>query len=106
TRRGLSDPPGPICRRAMEEADGAGHRRRARAGEGQGRNMKLVTTPNIKDADGIYEALIALHAGRSEEESMAVNARLILLLINHIGDPEAVRDAIDRAAGTTEEEGL
>lgn len=61
--------------------------------------MALVTTPNIADVDGIYEKLIALHAGRSDDESMAVNARLILLLINHIGDAAAVEDAIVRAAG-------
>lgn len=61
--------------------------------------MRLITTPNIADADGIYERLIALHEGRSEDDSMAANARLILLLINHIGDPEAVKEAIDRAGG-------
>lgn len=59
--------------------------------------MKLITTPNIADADGIYERLIALHHGRTDEDSMAANARLILLLINHIGDPEAVKEAIQRA---------
>lgn len=64
--------------------------------------MKLVTTPNLADADGIYEKLIALHHGRSEEGSMMVNARLILLLINHIGDAEAVTEAIGRAAGPME----
>ena len=65
--------------------------------------MKLIVTPNIVDADGIYEQLIALHCGRSDEDSMAVNARLILILINHIGDPEAVSDAIRRAAGKAEQ---
>ena len=66
--------------------------------------MKLVTHPNIADADGIYEKLIALHEGRSEEDSMRVNARLILLLINHIGDAKAVEEAIAHAAGSEEEE--
>lgn len=60
--------------------------------------MRLITEPNIDDVDGIYERLIALHAGRSDDESMATNARLILLLINHIGDAEAVKEAIARAA--------
>lgn len=64
--------------------------------------MKLVTAPNLADADGIYERLIALHEGRSDEDSMAVNARLILLLINHIGDPDVVREAIRCAAGKVE----
>lgn len=64
--------------------------------------MKLITTPNIADADAIYESLIALHQGRGEEESQAVNARLILLLVNHIGDPEVVGDAMSIAAGIQE----
>lgn len=61
--------------------------------------MKLIVTPNLSDPDGIYEQLVALHHGRSEEDSMRLNMRLILLLINHIGDTEAVRGAIDHAAG-------
>lgn len=61
--------------------------------------MNLITSPNIIDIDGIYEQLIALHQGRSEEDSMRVNARLILLLINHVGDAEAVSEAIRRAGG-------
>ncbi len=68
--------------------------------------MKLLTTPNITNPDAIYERLIALHAGRTEEESMAVNARLILLLINHIGDSEAISEAFDCAAGSTEEKNV
>lgn len=56
--------------------------------------MKLCTVPNIADADGIYEKLIALHEGRDENDSMRVNARLILLLINHIGDAQIVEEAI------------
>lgn len=59
--------------------------------------MNLVTTPNMTDIDAIYQQLIALHEGRNEEDSMRVNARLILLLINHIGDAEAVSEAIRRA---------
>lgn len=60
--------------------------------------MKLVTAPNLADPDHIYQELIALHDGRSEDESMRINARLILLLINHIGDPEAVIEAMSHAA--------
>jgi hypothetical protein len=60
--------------------------------------MKLIRRPNIADPDSLYEKLIALHEGRSEEGSMRLNARLILLLINHIGDPEAISEAIAHAA--------
>lgn len=68
--------------------------------------MKLITALNIKDHDGIYARLVALHAGLTEDESMAANARLILLLINHVGDPEAICEAIERAAGPEEVEQL
>lgn len=58
----------------------------------------LITTPNIDKPDDIYDQLIRLHEGRSEAESMRVNAKLILLLINHIGDRQAVSAAIQAAA--------
>ena len=63
---------------------------------------KLVTTPNIDRPDDFYAALLALHEGRSKEESDAVNARLILLLANHIGDMDVLREALD-AAGQVED---
>ena len=62
---------------------------------------KLVTTPNIDRPDDFYAALLALHEGRSKEESDAVNARLILLLANHVGDMDVLREALD-AAGQVE----
>ena len=63
---------------------------------------KLVTTPNIDRPDDFYAALLALHEGRSKEESDAVNARLILLLANHIGEMDVLRDALD-AAGNVDQ---
>jgi hypothetical protein len=57
----------------------------------------LVTKPNIDRPDDFYAELIALHAGREPEESEAINARLILLLANHIGDRQALREAFDAA---------
>ena len=62
---------------------------------------KLVTTPNIDRPDDFYAALLALHEGRGKEESDAVNARLILLLANHVGDMEVLLEALD-AAGQVE----
>jgi len=58
---------------------------------------ELITQLNVSRPDDIYEQLIELHAGLTEEESMRVNARLILLLLNHIGDESIVRDAIAAA---------
>ncbi|GIX17088.1 MAG: hypothetical protein KatS3mg119_1274 [Rhodothalassiaceae bacterium] len=59
---------------------------------------KLMTEARIADPDGIYEALVAMHEGRGLEESLKLQAKLILLLANHIGDDEVVREAIALAA--------
>jgi len=59
----------------------------------------LITTPNIKDADDFYADLLALHDGHSKEESDAINARLILLLANHIGDRKLLDQAMKAAKG-------
>ena len=60
--------------------------------------MSLITTPNIKGADDFYAELLALHEGRDKADSDAINARLILLLANHIGDRMILRDAMNKAA--------
>ena len=59
--------------------------------------MPLVTTPNIDGADDFYAELLALHAEATREQSEAINARLILLLCNHIGDRETLREAFAAA---------
>jgi hypothetical protein len=47
--------------------------------------------------DDFYAALIAAHDGLTLEESAALNARLVLLLANLLGDVAIVKDAIERA---------
>ncbi len=59
--------------------------------------MKLNTEPNIERPDDFYEALIELHRGLTDEQSRQVNARLILLLANHIGDMEVLAEAMGAA---------
>ena len=59
---------------------------------------ELITTPNIPDPDGFYAELLAAHEGLSDDESAALNARLILLLANHVGDRAVLRGAIRTAA--------
>ncbi|WP_019956090.1 DUF2783 domain-containing protein [Yoonia vestfoldensis] len=54
----------------------------------------LVTTRNINAPDDAYDLLLAAHEGLTEEESDALNARLILTLFNHIGDFEVIRESI------------
>lgn len=47
--------------------------------------------------DDFYEALIQTHQGLSDEQSQLVNARLVLLLANHIGDLRVLREALAAA---------
>ena len=47
--------------------------------------------------DDFYEHLVGAHQGLSEAESAALNARLVLLLANHIGDMAILSHAL-RAA--------
>lgn len=56
--------------------------------------MSLITTKNIADHDGAYAALIAAHKGLTEAESTAFNARLILILMNHVGDRKVIDEAL------------
>jgi hypothetical protein len=57
----------------------------------------LITAPNIAAPDDFYNALIEAHRGLSDEQSELLNARLILLLANHIGDLHALREALAAA---------
>jgi hypothetical protein len=57
----------------------------------------LITKQNIPDPDDFYAELLALHEGRSKEESNAINARLILILANHIGDRSVLHEAFEAA---------
>ena len=59
--------------------------------------MSLITTPNIADPDGFYAALLAVHRGLTEAESAALNARLILVLANHVGDRTVLEAALTLA---------
>ncbi len=57
----------------------------------------LITAPNMANPDDFYEALIDMHRDLDETQSQAVNARLILLLANHIGDMKVLREAMTHA---------
>lgn len=58
---------------------------------------KLNTKPNIDNADNFYEELIALHDGKNKADSDAINAKLVLILANHIGDRVVLREALNAA---------
>ncbi len=47
--------------------------------------------------DEFYEALMAAHDGLDEAQSHALNARLVLLLANWIGDVDALKRLLKAA---------
>ena len=55
---------------------------------------KLSTELKIDRPDEFYEALIETHRGLSDEESRLLNARLILILANQVGDMDILTDAL------------
>jgi Protein of unknown function (DUF2783) len=72
--------------------------------------MPLNTQPNFSEhgvphrwaytpGDTFYDALIAAHHGLTDEQSELLNARLVLLLANHVGDLSVLREAIALARG-------
>jgi hypothetical protein len=56
--------------------------------------MPLQREANLADPDATYAAIIEAHAGLSEADSAALNARLVLLLANHIGDAAVLAEAL------------
>ena len=75
--------------------------------------MALITEPNFHElgkryfrdfspGDDFYELLIDTHRGLSESQSALLNAKLILLLANHIGDISVLREAMQIARSSTE----
>jgi hypothetical protein len=64
--------------------------------------MTLDTAPRIADPDGFFEALMEAHRGLTAEASRALDARLVLILANQVGDMAVLRAAIAaaKAAGT------
>ena len=62
----------------------------------------MKTTLTQADADDFYEALLDAHQGLSTEQSALLNARLILLLANQVGDARVLKDMVAAARATPE----
>jgi hypothetical protein len=54
--------------------------------------------------DDFYAALISAHEGLSDDQSHTLNARLVLILANHIGDLTIVQEALALARRSLEPE--
>lgn len=57
----------------------------------------MKTTLHLQDADGFYELLLDAHQGLSKEQSELLNARLILLLANQVGDAKVLQECVEAA---------
>ena len=75
--------------------------------------MSLITEPNFHESgkryfrdfspgDDFYQLLIDTHRDLSEAQSAMLNAKLILILSNHIGDISVLREAMQIARDSTE----
>ncbi len=54
----------------------------------------LIDSPNLADHDGFYAELLQTHRGLTDAQSQALNAQLILILANHIGNREVLSEAL------------
>ncbi len=68
--------------------------------------MPLNTEPNLQAPDDFYEALIHAHSGLSLDDSHQLNAKLVLLLANHIGSLEVLQSALKLARSTQAADGV
>ena len=57
----------------------------------------MKTALHLQDADTFYEHLLDAHAGLNREQSELLNARLILLLANQVGDARVLKDCVEAA---------
>ena len=62
----------------------------------------LVTESRLADPDRSYRSLIEAHRGLSDEDSAALNSRLVLILANHIGEHAVLQEAIALAKQSME----
>ncbi|MDW5443592.1 DUF2783 domain-containing protein [Polaromonas sp. SM01] len=60
-------------------------------------DASFQTSPNLQDADAFYECLLDAHQGLSREQSELLNARLILILANQLGDTQVLQACIAAA---------
>ena len=61
----------------------------------------LNTKPNIADPDGFYQELIESQRELSDQQAEMLSAKLLLILANHVGDREVLREAIVIARDNT-----
>ncbi len=55
---------------------------------------KLMTQSRFAEPDAAYVTLVEARRGLSDEAAADLDARLVLILANHIGDVDVLREAI------------
>ena len=65
----------------------------------------MKTQLNFQDADAFYEQLLDAHQDLSAEQSAMLNARLVLLLANQVGDAKVLKDCVEAARSFPPESG-
>lgn len=63
---------------------------------------ELITENNFAQPDDFYEVLISTHSDLTPVQSEALNARLVLLMANHIGDLSIISQAMTLARSSIE----
>lgn len=58
----------------------------------------MKTTLHFQDADAFYEQLLDAHTGLDREQSELLNARLILILANQVGDSKVLQECLQVAS--------
>ncbi len=61
---------------------------------------RMRIDPNIPDPDGFYAALVAAHQGLTDAQSAELNAKLVFLLANQLGDQKTLLECIEAAAAS------
>lgn len=67
------------------------------------RTGALRRTLNLARPDDVYNAIVDAHRDLTDEQCRAFDARLILLLANHVGDEDVLREALTEARRTLED---
>jgi hypothetical protein len=55
---------------------------------------KLITESRFSDPDAAFVTLVEARRGLNEQQAAELDARLVLILANHIGDPDILAEAI------------
>jgi Protein of unknown function (DUF2783) len=56
--------------------------------------LKLITQSRFRDPDAAFVALVEARRGLNEQQAAELDAKLVLILANHIGDPDILAEAI------------